>query len=1411
MKPTISASRSHRQILTHTPGLARGLTWRAVAWPASATGGTARLGAAFLGAAFLSAALLSTATPAAGQSMPGPDLREIPLSPTETHLTLISATPTEMRYSMEISGFEAFTVATPEGAFTRVVLPGFHASQRSGHPELPMMNRLISIPEGATPVVTIEARKTRVIDLDALDIDTPLFPAQPSMPKSADPATWPFVVEPAAYRTPTEPAELAAIVDLGRLRAVRFGRLEISPVTYDPVENTIEVTESLDLTIRFANADLAADRELRARTASPFFDPIYDRIEGARDAHDDHPNPVEPVVTMVIVTWPDYTAQLAPFAAWKTERGFRTIVASMGDPEVGWTKESVQAYLHGLYEAGTPAQPAPSFVLFVGDVDEMPTFQLNGDATDRPYCDVEGDLCPDMLYGRFSVTNADQLDAILEKTLMYEQFTMPDPSYLGEVVMIAGMDGSFGPTHANGQINYGTSTYFNTAHGIYSHTYLYPQSGSQDANIVQNVSDGVGFVNYTAHGSETSWADPTFTQSQVRNLQNDGEYCLVIGNCCLTSTYDVGECFAETWLRVADKGAIGYIGGSNSTYWDEDYWWGVGYRATVVPNPTYEDTGPGAYDGLFHDHGEDMDHWYVVNDALIFSGNLAVMESGSNLTTYYWNIYNLMGDPSLCAYMGVPTANPVVHPETVFTTWTSLAVEAAPGSYVGLTQDGVLIGAGTVDLSGALDVVFTTPPTPGPARLVVTGQNRVPYVTDLDVIIPAQVFMDPGTIPCLTETEVSVGVFEYDGVTPKPGVEVWAEGFLYESGHATTDATGYCTITVDYDYGPSVEIVGREAAASYDLFRDPLEVEAGFLMGASLSATTGIGLTNQFPLHLPAVLHANTNQPVYELHALLNETWLASTSESSLEVTADALGAVEGVLAVRGYDLVRRTFPVVEVHGTLAGTVSADGAPAVGAVVRGYLDEDVVFQTTVTSGGTYAVPGELVCGPYRMTVDLFGYLGSDAAIFVDFGANTVDVALAPAPAGLVSGTITEAFTGAPLAADIEVYRSDNGALYATTASDPLDGSYVFASLPYFDYLVSVRADRHVPTTAPLAVEGPATVLDFALERTLANLLVIDDDAAGLVGPRGQSTAVGSKASAELQAELEELGYFVTMETLNATQPGDWPEYDLLVVSSGGNTGTLASSTFRTALRSFVLAGGRLLIEGGEVGYDHSGDTNFARDVLHITGWNHDSSGNLTVATPAHPIASEPHVLTSPITCAYSGYGDQDALDIAAGAVRVGAWSNYPSDASLIAFDPAGSDGDGRIAFYAFNYSAVDANVRPLLLENTVRWLLPEDPAGVDDEMVPALALALGEPRPNPTPGASRFWFALPDDAVVDLAIYDVAGRRIRTLEEGLRSAGRHEASWDGRDDHGHESTSGIYFARLSTEAGARFVKLTVLR
>ena len=54
-------------------------------------------------------------------------------------------------------------------------------------------------------------------------------------------------------------------------------------------------------------------------------------------------------------------------------------------------------------------------------------------------------------------------------------------------------------------------------------------------------------------------------------------------------------------------------------------------------------------------------------------------------------------------------------------------------------------------------------------------------------------------------------------------------------------------------------------------------------------------------------------------------------------------------------------------------------------------------------------------------------------------------------------------------------------------------------------------------------------------------------------------------------------------------------------------------------------------------------------------------------------------------------------------------------------------------------------------------------------------------------------------------------RIIRDLDDGVRSAGEHEVVWDGRDAHGRDVRSGVYFYRLMTPAGTAERKAVVLR
>jgi hypothetical protein len=73
---------------------------------------------------------------------------------------------------------------------------------------------------------------------------------------------------------------------------------------------------------------------------------------------------------------------------------------------------------------------------------------------------------------------------------------------------------------------------------------------------------------------------------------------------------------------------------------------------------------------------------------------------------------------------------------------------------------------------------------------------------------------------------------------------------------------------------------------------------------------------------------------------------------------------------------------------------------------------------------------------------------------------------------------------------------------------------------------------------------------------------------------------------------------------------------------------------------------------------------------------------------------------------------------------------------------------------------------------------------------------LHQPVPNPFNPVTTFRYELVEPADVVFAIYDTAGRRVRTLVDGMRPRGTSEVRWDGTDDRGARVASGLYFGSL---------------
>lgn len=104
----------------------------------------------------------------------------------------------------------------------------------------------------------------------------------------------------------------------------------------------------------------------------------------------------------------------------------------------------------------------------------------------------------------------------------------------------------------------------------------------------------------------------------------------------------------------------------------------------------------------------------------------------------------------------------------------------------------------------------------------------------------------------------------------------------------------------------------------------------------------------------------------------------------------------------------------------------------------------------------------------------------------------------------------------------------------------------------------------------------------------------------------------------------------------------------------------------------------------------------------------------------------------------------------------------------------------------------------------------QDPAVVDaGGSLPAFRL---EPNmPNPFRSSTRLSFHIPQAGPVRLAVYDVMGRLIRTLVDEPMNAGRHEVTWDARDDDRRQVASGVYLYRIDADGKQTYARMTFIR
>jgi hypothetical protein len=98
----------------------------------------------------------------------------------------------------------------------------------------------------------------------------------------------------------------------------------------------------------------------------------------------------------------------------------------------------------------------------------------------------------------------------------------------------------------------------------------------------------------------------------------------------------------------------------------------------------------------------------------------------------------------------------------------------------------------------------------------------------------------------------------------------------------------------------------------------------------------------------------------------------------------------------------------------------------------------------------------------------------------------------------------------------------------------------------------------------------------------------------------------------------------------------------------------------------------------------------------------------------------------------------------------------------------------------------------------------------EEEVLPGV-FVLYQNFPNPFNSETQITYRIPELGRVRLEVFDVRGRRVRTLVDGEQGMGRHTVGWEGRDAFGREMPSGVYVVQLSIKRECLRKKMMFIR
>jgi len=593
--------------------------------------------------------------------------------------------------------------------YTDVWIEGENSTLDTGLPSLPVVNRLIGIPDrGAVQLRILNAEYTELSGVR-------VFPFQ-GLESESEPSSDEFHQDQDFYRRNVwYPSEIAVLGDPAVLRDVRIVTVSIRPVQYNPATGILRIYSNIDIQVEPTPGPGINEKTRSFAHPSNAFLPMYRQLENFEYLGLDQEPALPGTYLIICHDHPSPIGYAQQLAEWKQRKGIPTRIATL--TETGSSSTEIRSYIQNAYNTW---DSPPEFLCMLGDhFDPANPFHVPanpGIFNDDEYGRVAGnDMLADIAIGRLSAMDAASMEYIVAKTIRYEQNPFTGLNWFTKAYLIAGT--SFNITSNVTTMEHVRRKMYDRG---FSEVVLHTSPGAISEPLFrQQINQGRTFFFH-----RPGWTGE-IGQSALTGLSNGWmmpfAYTLTCGSGPFAGTHGFGELFLRYGSMANGGGCIGCIGSTTSGTHTR---FNNLFAAAIADNFTVNDVpeaGLALMAGKFQ-----MFRQYVPQET-------------STMDNYYCKNFNLMGDPAVRIWTEFPASFQIAYPPTIplGTNRVPVIVRDSQGNPVEEALVCLMKGDETwtrayTDVSGVLEMT-SNPATEGILWITVSKKNYLNHTGDITV------------------------------------------------------------------------------------------------------------------------------------------------------------------------------------------------------------------------------------------------------------------------------------------------------------------------------------------------------------------------------------------------------------------------------------------------------------------------------------------------------------------------------------------------------------------------------------------------------------------------------------------------------------------------------------------------------